>query len=379
MRASRNLGMRAIVTAALLLLFVAATVLLVWRASHEWQLRVQFAADQLLQSARLVSARQQITEERARALLSSLTVRADLRPGAADDRCLSELPRIRQESGLFINVARALPDGRVTCAALPSDRVVNIADRAFFPRALTTNEIVVSEVIIGRFIDKPIIAFAQRATDVRGEPEAVFFASLNLESLLKELDSVDLPSVGSVLVFDTHGKVVIDVTGATLKPLSSDSQKVVQTVLDEKTFGKTIDVLVDGERSLVATVPFLKSMHGDLYLSIVQPTQALESPINRMLARDLFIALLCMSGSVFLALRLIESRVLAPIRSIASVAESLGRGDLHVRAGISRADAEVDQLAQAINAMASSLEARQQQLGESNAALMKSQEQYRDS
>ena len=379
MTANRNLGMRTIVMAALLLLFLAATALLVWRTSHEWQLQARFAADQLLQSARLVSVRQQTAEERAKALLSHLTVRADLRPGAVNDRCQGELPRIRRENGVFLNVARALPDGRVTCASLPNDHVVSIADRAYFQQALKTDETVVSEVIVGRFVATPIITFAQRATDAGGTTQAVFFASLDLESLLQELQTASLPAPGSVLVFDTQGKIVIDVTGATVMPLSNDRRSVVQTVLEEKAFGRTIDVRADGEQWLVATVPFLSSAQGNLYMAVLLPMQALEAPIIHALARDLIIALICMAGSVILALRLIERRVVAPIKRIATVAGQIGQGDLQARAGFGAADMEVDQLAAAINSMAGSLEARARQLSDSSAALRQSEEQYRES
>jgi hypothetical protein len=89
---------------------------------------------------------------------------------------------IRLQPGLT-NLWTARADGGVSCSDDPAGLHLNMSSRRYFRDALSSNEFVVSNYIIGRLSGRPVLATALAFGADRGEDVGVVFASVDINWL----------------------------------------------------------------------------------------------------------------------------------------------------------------------------------------------------
>lgn len=109
----------------------------------------------------------------------------------------------------FANIGAALPDGTVFCSARPMAGPLNVADRAWFARALEGRGLSPGEFGRGLVSGEPRILFGYPVTAPAGDVRAVLFASIRLDWLYRVFESFRLPAGWEVGVISVDGHVQV--------------------------------------------------------------------------------------------------------------------------------------------------------------------------
>ncbi|NHC07498.1 ATP-binding protein [Azonexus fungiphilus] len=372
---TKPFGLRTLIVSALVLVCAVAAGLIAWRTYGEKNLRMRLAEEQLLHTVQAISLQQRAIEARAEALLTSLTIRAELHGGTSVEHCNKTLSDIRNVESGFLNITRTLPDGSVDCSAVPLKSAVNNSDRAYFRQALKSDRMVVSDVTIGKIVSKPVIIFAKAARDERDRVNAVFVFVLSMDWLSEELKKSRLPAAANLIVVDQSGKVAVDIPGGSDRPRPSAA--MLRPILDTAGSGVLSLTADDGSTRIVGHTPLLESSPNRFLLAISLPNEAIQAPIDRMLVRDLLIALTALLLALLVSLRVIGREVVAPMQRLSEMANRIARGEFGARSGLARANSDVGLLAATFDSMAASLEERQDKLDQAIKALAESEARYR--
>src|SRR5579859_3670975 len=132
-----------------------------------------------LRVARVVSSTQAGLFAGAQQLLAAL---AEMPAVLAGDRlaCGAHLASVRRHYPLYANLGVIAPTGLLICSAVPVEGVIDLSDRAYFARAVSTRAPAVGTYEVGRATGKATINVGLPVLDVRGRVEAIIFAALDL-------------------------------------------------------------------------------------------------------------------------------------------------------------------------------------------------------
>jgi hypothetical protein len=181
---------------------------------------------------------------------------------------LSEVPQARaKESGCsefladllkkfphYSNIGVAGTDGQVTCSGLPTPEPVNVADRAYFQRAVESRSFSVGEYQIGRITNKATINFALPIL-LEDKLDGVLFVALDLYWLNRYLSYENLGRGVKIAVVDGQGVVLsIHPSNPEVVGQPSPDQKVIEAIFSNKEAGTT-ETKKDGVREYYAFAP----------------------------------------------------------------------------------------------------------------------------
>ena len=83
----------------------------------------------------------------------------------------------------YANLGVIKANGEVSASALPLTNTVNLANRSFFQRALSTRDLSIGDYQVGRITGKPSFNLSYPVIDPAGRVQAVVFAALDLDWL----------------------------------------------------------------------------------------------------------------------------------------------------------------------------------------------------
>lgn len=258
-----TLGLRARLILLLLALFAVLVGLIALDFVDHREEGRNAAAAELLGNTRLIATRQQVVAAQADAILTGLMLRPELQQGASAEACSQALAAYLTQQVQFLTIGKALPDGDVACAAVPPKGRVSIADRNYFKSALQSRELVVSEVITARIVDKPVITFAKAMRNEDGQVTGVVYLSLDLTRLHRELAATRLPDGTRLVVVDTKGNVAVrhpDPEGWVGR--SAENLPLLQRIIATGGEGTAEDIGLDGVPRLFAYVKLLDTVSG---------------------------------------------------------------------------------------------------------------------
>ncbi len=333
-------------------LVAAAGVLLgaiVWQSLAErGQLR-RDAAETLLQKAKLIAARQQSLVARADATISSLLLRPELHSADAAT-CARELRELVELQPEFNQIGLVRSDGDITCAATPPTGRVNVADRAWFRQALQSRSLVVSDVVTGRILDKPVVMLAKAIHDRAGRVTGAVYVSIDLTWLHAELGQSGLPAGSRLWVIDRLGGIALrhpdpeGWVGRNVAAMPSMQHFLVpgyEGVLQAKG--------LDGTPRLFGYVPLLNTQSGQLRLFLTVPKAVVEAPADQRFLKNLVIMLCVLAVVAALLAGSVYRLLVRPLAILARTAASLGAGNLDARSGLPHSDDEIGQLAKTLD------------------------------
>ena len=363
-------GLRGRLILLLLAAFAALTALIAWQSFEERGVRLRAASEHLLADAKLIAARQQSIAARADATLTELMLRPELQPGAPAEACAQFLAARIKLQPEFIQAARTLPNGELACVAVPGTDHVSVADRNWFRAALKSHGMVVSEVVTGKVLGKPIVVFAKAMRDEAGSVTGVLFMSLSLEWLHRELAATQLPEGARLVVVDAKGTVAArhpDLEGWVGK--GAEHLPLLQRIQAEGGEGTAEDVGLDGERRLFAFTTLLDTVTGPLRLWLAVPKAVIEAPVRRAAWHRIGIALAVLLVSLGLVVWGSNRLLLDPLRRLSRAAARLSTGDLSVRSELPHTDDEIGRLARTLDETAAAIADRERRLVHANRAL----------
>jgi len=165
------------------------------------------AQEDALRLARLASAEQERLIEGARQFLGLLAQFPQVR-GGNPSACSGLFADLLRRYPRYANLGAIEPGGDGYCSALPFKQPVNVADRAWFRRAVQTREFAIGDYQIGRITGKATVNFGQPLFDEAGKIQAVVFAALELAWLNQFVAEAQLPKGVTLTVIDHNGTVL---------------------------------------------------------------------------------------------------------------------------------------------------------------------------
>ena len=290
----------------------------------------------------------------ARQLLLTLARLPEVR-GGNPAACSSLLADLLEQDPRYTNFGAADPRGNISCSAVPFTKPTNVADRAWFQRAVQTHDFATGDYQVGRITGKAILVFGYPILGKAGQVQAVVYAALDLAWLGQFAAKAELPEGEVLLVTDRNGTILARYpnpeqwVGQTFPEAG-----IVKAILTQREGGAEV-ADVDGIPRLFTFIP-LHSTSGNVYLSTGISKEAAFATVNRALARNLtllgLVAVLALlaawsGGTLF---------ILRQVKALVNATQRLATGDLSARTGLSYGPGELGQLARAFDEMAESLE-----------------------
>ena len=397
------------------------TMLLLAGAYSERERAIGLAANRAHDLALIGAEKQGDVIEEVATLLNVLARVPDMRsPG---DRCQTLLRRVADDHPDLIGLSVTGADGRIVCSNRPVVVGRTVGFRPFFGPATASRAegVMVSSVLRSDVTGQPVIVavrplFPPGADDGSTGPPAVdglLVATLGLDWLNRLADP--RAGVGSNLVQLTSLKDGIPVAGpmaerhapadtgqapglappgpampgpATPRPATPGPATPADTPARPDPGliaaaraapggGTTVGVDSAGVARITGFAP-LPGTGGDLVLSVGIPRSEVLAAANARLRRDSALAVASALLALAAAALMAHGSLVQPLRRMAAVARRLGAGDLTARTGrLDDAAQELQLLAAGLNEMGARLQARNAELAEAQADLLRSEEHHR--
>lgn len=286
--------------------------------------------------------------------------------------CNEFFASVLKDYPFYANLFAAVPNGDIFCSVIPLKQPVNIADRAWFQRAVSSRDFSIGDYqAAGRITDIPVVVAAFPVYDNGGQLLAVVGISLDLDRLNELAAQTQLPQNAAFIVFDRKGTILTHYpdpekwTGQSLPEAD-----IIKTALSRNE-GTAIMTGVDGIARIQAFAPINSgSRETGIYGSIGVPLSTVYAEANRALVINL-----SGLGIVIFLLLLIawfgsDAFIVRHMKALMSAAKRLGAGDLRARTGMPYGKGELGELARVFDVMAQSLEERgaERQRAEENTA-----------
>ncbi|HEY4580910.1 MAG TPA: ATP-binding protein, partial [Candidatus Acidoferrales bacterium] len=241
--------------------------------------------------------------------------------------------------------------------ALPISGRINVADRAYFLRAMATRDFAIGDYQVGRVTGKSTVNFGYPLVSDAGEITAVVFAALDLAWLSKLAAKTQLPQSSTFTVIDGNG---------TILARYPDHEKWVGQSIPEAPIFKAIRAEqwegtaeapgLDGIPRLYVFTPTRGWRGSGIIFAVGIPIAVVFGEVNRTLARNLawlgLVTLLALGAAWFGGDLFIRRRV----NALVAATKRLAGGDLSTRIGPISGQGELDHLARAFDEMAGGLE-----------------------
>jgi PAS domain S-box-containing protein len=316
------------------------------------------------------------TRQLLRAVAESSQVQA-----ARWGNCTKLLRTLFADYPRYANLGVIKTNGDVPASALPLAEPVNLADRSFFQRALSTRDFSIGDYQVGRITGKSGLNLGYPVFDSSGQVQAVVFAALDLDWVDRSDHAlqVQLPQGATWTKIDGNGTILVRYPApetrlvgeplpemALLKTFLTRKNGVVEAVDP-----KGISVFYDFTSTRSALVA------GDVISILSIPRKLLFAEPDRMVMRNL--ACVGIVAGLVLVIGWIGSRylVLGPIQALVNFTARLGAGDHSARTGVPRARDELRQLMRAFDQMAEALQQREAERQQAVKELQESEERFR--
>jgi len=196
----------------LLLLVVLAVLpalaLIVYTAAEQRRAAIADVQETALRVARLAATDQGRRIASAGELLVALAQFREvrLRDGA---RCSALFAEVLKRYPLYLNLGAVNSSGELFCSALPISEPTNVADRAYFKRAVASRDFAVGDYQIGRATKKASVNVAYPVLGEEGTVRGAVFAAIDLASLNQIVREARLPERSTFTVVDRQGTVLV--------------------------------------------------------------------------------------------------------------------------------------------------------------------------
>ncbi|UGQ49211.1 hybrid sensor histidine kinase/response regulator [Massilia endophytica] len=316
---------------------------------------IEVARENLQRVANLAAANEAQSLEGARQILRDLSSIPDVL-GQPED-CSLLMSDILSKNTDFVNFGVIQMNGDVTCSAVASVGLVNLADRSHFKRAIAERRFIAGNYVFGRVIGKHTINLTYPV--IQGsEVKAVLFAAMDLVELDKFVLDVQL-SPGSLLwTADVEGTIISHRPDPTnyfgkklpepLRSLLPQHPKVPVVLKDS-----------DGVDRLYAFARVGSREVSDYTVMIGIPYEEIVAAATR----DQMIAVVGLVATITLALLAAwfggDVLIVRRVQTLASTANRIASGSLDTRTGMRYENEEISDLARSLDEMAQALQKKE--------------------
>lgn len=234
------------------------------------------------------------------------------------------LREIHQHRPQYDDLGVLDPQGNLVVSAVPPPGPLNVADREYFQRAMSTRRLAVSGYLVSRLTGNKVIIFAFPVVDELGAVRVVLVAPLNLGFIHTLLAEVGIPRGCELMVADSKGTLLVH--------LPEGRDTVGQEIGDEE----LLEHLLGGKGA-----EELRTSRGRVYFmsTVAHPGQegepchvvlgydmgAIYGPARSDFLRGLAILSLMTSLVFLLILFYLDRSLLRPVRELVVLVENAGR------------------------------------------------------
>ncbi len=362
-----------------LLAVIPALALTLYNGLEQRQHAAAHVQEEALRLARLASTDQERMIHGVHQFLHTIAQLPQVR-NCDKVACFTLFTDLRKQYPHYLNIGAAELNGNVFASAVPLVQKVNIADRPYFQHAFKTRNFSIGEYQIGRIVGKPTVNFGYPVIAETGEVKAVVYVALDLTWLNHLIAEPQLPEGSTLMLIDHNCNILAH---------NPDPEKWVGKAIPESPLVKTIlaqgegvseTIGLDGVSRLYAFTSFggIPKQDEKIYVSIGIPASVIFAPVKRVLVRNLallgLVTLLALMGAWLIGNLLIFRQV----NALLSATKRVSAGDLSVRTGIPYQKGELNQLAQAFDEMANSLQNREAEHKQAQEALKKEKEKAQE-
>ena len=262
---------------------------------------------------------------------------------------------LRQEPRLA-NIAIATTNGDVICNATRTSQPINIADRAYFQRALANGGTVVGKAIFGRSSGKWNLPVAKAMLSKDGSIQSVLVVSLDLQWVNQELSHVLHQEGGRIGLIDGNGIVLArypDPEGWIARDASNTQFFKDLKIHGGKGTAETTGF--DNIARIYGVAPFAETIEGPVYLWVGVSRESVTSQINQRFILTIAVCVALLTILFIIVWMGSERLILRPIAVVSEVVHRLGKGDHTARTGLDYKGGEIGILARSIDKMAIAL------------------------
>jgi PAS domain S-box-containing protein len=307
--------------------------------------------------ARLAALREADLIDGGRNMLASIAEHGPVRTPTSEV-CSIHLGELLPLYPRFTNMGVVDHAGNLLCSAIRPREPLNFSDRPWFQRVMATHTFAVGDYQRGRITGKQSLVFGVPVVDGNGAVSNVAWAALDLTWLQQFAAQVKLPGKPALALLDRNG---------TILARDPDPERWVGSqVTDFPTVLRRLDAGpfesrgVDGIDRLYANVSLGDHADPHAIVAVGIPTSVAYDDANAALRRNLAVVVTIAALSIVVARLAANRLILDPSRSLVVVAERVAGGDLAARLGPPYPSGEIGAAARTFDAMAASLEARDQ-------------------
>ncbi|WP_301591387.1 PAS domain-containing protein [Sabulicella glaciei] len=354
----------------MLLLFalIPAALVQVWMEREARETRAEQVAEQSMRLVRLVAAQQVRTLEGAQQVLAAMAAHRAVQALRPSDECEDFLRGVLQSYTRY-TIANVFDlAGNSVCSPWPEEmRNINVRDRWYFSEVLRTRSFVIGTFGTGRATSTPSIHLAAPLFNDAGEVRAVMVLGLSVDWLVRDLLSLELPEGSSSTIADREGTILArsrdpeSFVGRRMAPFA-------MALLNKPEPGIIDAPALDGVRRVAAYLPVQAAPEGLFITMGLDASRVLRDAAARD-RRSVSLILGSLLLTFLLSLAGFGAAVQRPVRRLLATARRWGRQDWDARVGPIGGGREFARLAEAFDAMAAEVQAREAARAESESRL----------
>lgn len=339
-----------------ILAVLPALTLVVWVGIQERRHEVDRVAAEMVRISRLAAVTHQEVIVRARHIAATLAQLPQFRERNAP-ACAAILTQLQLQFPSYSILLLADDQGQVLADSLGS-KVVNVADRPYFQRALAARGFAVGNYAIGRSSRRPTLHCAMPVIAVDGAVIAMVVVGIDLSWLSHIAIEAKLPAGSVLTVLDREQQIL----ARTLEPERWVGMKASDLVIAQLAARAQGDFMTSGPDDIQRIYGHSRLMVDDDPVGTVivgVPLTTAYLAANRALLLNLLlvvaVAFIAMGVGLWLSRRLIER----PLRDLCAATARIAEGEFAVAVPRSGKQGEFAALADSITAMADALAKRE--------------------
>lgn len=313
--------------------------------------------DSALRIARLAAKDQDYLFEGARQLLVVMSQLPSVQNHDAVE-CQRFLADLLKQFPVYENLGAASSNGDIFCSAVPLAPNINLEDRAWFIRTIKTRSFVAGDYIIARISGRPALTNAYPIFDEHNQLTTVVFAGIDLKWLDKFIADARLSEGTSLAVVDQSGTILTRYPDAETWRGKSIPPSTMEYLLDQNQGVMDTDQL-DGSAILYGFTRLCCTPWNNIYIVVGITKADALSEANQNLVSNLTIFGIVILMSFIVARSGAKIFILRPLNTLLTAINRFDIGDFGFRIGKTSGGKELDQVAHALNQMATAVEARE--------------------
>jgi PAS domain S-box-containing protein len=286
-----------------------------------------------------------------------------------------------EKNSFCTNIGVMEPNGNLVSSAVKLSDQVNISTQKYFQQILSTRNFTIGNYRIDSTNNLAGVNLAYPILNENAKVLRVIFATLNISSLSKVIDNIDLPPASSLTIVDSKGIIIFRYPNLE-KWIGQQAGEaaVVKTILTENKEGNVEIQGLDGIIKIFAFTPLSRDYTDGtqhLYLFTGIPKNVIYTDTFSVLKKIISIQFLIIAITLVIAYIGGYLFILKRTNSLIHTMQAMQSGDLNIRSGIPYSAGELGFLAQSFDHMLDNIQ--QHELDEEKflKTLQESEERFR--